>query len=102
MAPIEHGYPFKKLSLRCDKHETWIVICKMAGVVSTLVRITPIYIWHEYIKRQRYMYFKKGTCICLSSYAYMSFKLCVYAFKAHGGEFFNIHIVTKGTLFAIL
>ena len=75
MAPIEHGYPFKKLSLRCDKHETWIVICKMAGVVSTLVRITPIYIWHEYIKRQRYMYFKKR-------YMYMSFKLCIYVFQA--------------------
>ena len=33
---------------------------------------------------------------------YMSFKLCIYAFWAHGGEFFDMNTVTKGTLFAIL
>ena len=30
----------------------------------------------------------------------MSFKLCVYAFKAHGGEFFDMNIVIKGTFFS--
>ena len=32
---------------------------------------------------------------------YMSFKLCIYVFWAHGGEFFDMNTVTKGTLFAI-
>ena len=35
-------------------------------------------------------------------YIYMSFKLCVYVFWAHGGEFFDMNTVTKGTLFAVL
>ena len=34
-------------------------------------------------------------------YMHMYFKLCVYATKAQGGEYFDINIVSKGTLLVI-